>query len=81
MTGQASGHIGTRIKAARRAQAITQNDLAKALGVREKTINRWETGRNEPQPRHLRALSIELGRSLPWLLNGEQDNEPTEAVA
>jgi transcriptional regulator with XRE-family HTH domain len=81
VTGQASGHIGVRIKAARQAKALSQDDLAVQLGVRGKTIRRWEHGKNDPQPKHLRALSATLDCSLPWLLEGEPtgDTEPAAA--
>jgi transcriptional regulator with XRE-family HTH domain len=79
VTGQASGHIGTRIKSVRTARDITQTQLAADLGVRERTIARWEAGSNEPDTRYLVALTEQLGCSLEWLMTGEPNAEGVAA--
>jgi DNA-binding XRE family transcriptional regulator len=58
-------------------RALSQEDLARLVEVRVKTINRWETGRNEPQAAQLRTLDC----SIPWLLDGDGSGEPVEQVA
>lgn len=40
--------VGTKIKEARLAKAITQQQLADALNVARSTVSGWEVGRNEP---------------------------------
>lgn len=40
----------TTLKVLRAERDLTQSDLAKALGVTQKVISSWETGRNNPRP-------------------------------
>lgn len=40
----------------RRREKLTQEGLARVLGVSFSTVNAWETGRSEPQSRHRRRL-------------------------
>lgn len=40
----------TRLKVLRAERDLTQADLAKALGVTQKVISSWETGRSNPRP-------------------------------
>jgi len=50
MTDQPSlNGIGSRIKAAREDAGLTQLQLALLIGVRERTVVRWERGHNEPR--------------------------------
>ena len=40
----------TTLKVLRAKHGLTQIDLAKALGVTQKVISSWETGRSNPRP-------------------------------
>jgi len=54
--------IGTRLKEFRASQALTQQDVADALGVSKVTILRWENGSARPSPLaadRLRELGLE----------------------
>lgn len=49
--------IKISLEAARRNAKLTQKDVAKALGVSNKTVCNWETGRAEPSFATLKVLS------------------------
>lgn len=75
-------HIGDRIKVARQKQGLSQTQLAAALNVRERTVDRWETGRNQPEISQLQGLSLVLKVSFTYLLGVDDPNgEPTPAAA
>lgn len=46
-------------RAIRENAGASQADLAEVLGVQQRTVGRWEAGRNTPQGRHLVAY-VEL---------------------
>jgi transcriptional regulator with XRE-family HTH domain len=45
------------IRALRSAAGMTQRQLAEAMAVNHMSIYHWESGRNEPSARQLRALA------------------------
>ena len=63
--------FGDRIAAAREAQAMSQKDLAKRIGVSLKSLEAWENDLSEPRANRLQFLSGILNVSIPWLLTGE----------
>ena len=40
--------FGEKVKIVRQKLLLSQEDLAKELGISFATVNRWETGRTEP---------------------------------
>lgn len=44
---------GGKIKRARQRAGLTQEELARAVGVTVRNVVRWETGRNQPRADHL----------------------------
>lgn len=52
--------VGRRIEAARLHEGMDRRDLAYALKVAEKTVERWETGERYPQLRHRKTLADRL---------------------
>lgn len=64
--------IGKFIALNRRNKGLTQEQLAEKLGVTNKTVSRWETGRYMPDLSLLKPLSEELGITLNELLSGEK---------
>lgn len=71
--GAESATFGDRLAAARDAAGMSQNDLARRLGVKVATLRGWEDDQSEPRANRLQMLSGLLAVSLPWLLTGEGD--------
>ena len=63
--------FGDRLADARAALGLSQKDLARQLGVREKTLDSWENDLSEPRANRLSILAGLLNVSLRWLLTGE----------
>lgn len=55
----------------RREKALTQAQLAAAIGVTDKAVSRWETGRGFPDVSVLPALAAALEVTVAELVNGE----------
>ena len=68
--------IGKRIREARQAKGLSQEQLGEKLGVSFQAVSTWETGRFIPDSDHLPALSGELDLSLDALFaESEKDWE------
>ena len=63
---------GGTIKALREKNKMTQRALAERIGVSDKTVSKWETGRGLPDLSLLEPLGAALGVSVAELLSGEQ---------
>lgn len=63
--------IGNFIKAKRLEKKMTQEDLARELGINNKTISRWETGKYMPDLSMFPLISKVLSVSVNDLMNGE----------
>lgn len=63
--------IGALIAQQRRKLGMTQAELAERIGVTNKAISRWETGRGYPDIELIPDLAKILGVSISDLLNGE----------
>ena len=63
---------GKFICSVRRELGLTQEQLGERLGVTNKTISRWETGKYMPDIDKLQELSNVLGVSIHELLAGER---------
>lgn len=50
------------VKALRQTRALTQEALAREIGVSFSTLNKWENGRQRPQP-YLASRIVELARA------------------
>ena len=62
---------GKFIARMRREKEMTQAQLGERLGVTNKTVSRWETGKYMPDISMLSDLSRELGITVNELLSGE----------
>ncbi|RID91461.1 XRE family transcriptional regulator [Gemmobacter lutimaris] len=63
--------FGDRVTGAREAAGMTQDELAKRLGVKLKTVQAWENDMLEPRANRLQMMAGMLNVSLVWLLTGE----------
>ena len=62
---------GTTIKKLREEKRITQGELAQMIGVSDKAVSKWETGRGLPDIYLLEPLSRALGISVAELFAGQ----------
>ncbi len=62
---------GAAIKQLREKCGITQSVLAERIGVSNKAVSKWETGKGLPDVSLLQPLAKELGVSVIELMNGE----------
>ena len=67
--------IGRYIAQKRRSKNLTQEQLAQALGVSNKTISKWENGRCLPDYGIVQPLCEALGVTLAELMDGEDAAE------
>lgn len=75
--------FGDRLTAAREATGMTQESLAKRLGIKPSTLRKWEDDLSEPRANRLSILAGLLNVSIMWLINGEGegvDNPDIEPV-
>ena len=63
--------FGDRLVAAREKSNLTQQDLAKRLGVKSSTIKSWENDNSEPRANRLSMLAGLLNVSITWLISAE----------
>lgn len=61
--------IAEKIMYARIEQNLTQQELAKKLGVSGAAVTRWERGNNGPKRARLKQLSEALNVPLDYLLD------------
>jgi transcriptional regulator with XRE-family HTH domain len=69
--------IGTRIRELRDERRLSQDALAKQLGVSTNTISRWETATYKPSVADLQKITDFFKVKLSSLLPPEEVEEPT----
>ena len=62
---------GAMIKRLREERKISQNQLAEAIGVSDKAVSKWETGRGYPDITLIEPLAEALGVSVIELFSGD----------
>jgi transcriptional regulator with XRE-family HTH domain len=67
--------IGKFIASARKKKNLTQEQLAIKLGINNRTISRWENGKNMPDASLYKPLCEILEISIEELINGEKTNK------
>jgi len=60
--GEALDHIGVAIRAARKEEGMTQEELGVKLGVGKGTVSNWERGSSKPRKKNMPAINWLLGR-------------------
>ena len=63
--------VGRRIREIRGFD-MTQNEFARRIGVTQSHLSAVERGTREPGAAVLLAISREFGKSVDWLLTGEE---------
>ena len=61
---------GAAIKSLRESRGLTQSALAERIGVSNKAVSKWETGKGLPDLSLLQPLAQALGVSVTELMNG-----------
>jgi transcriptional regulator with XRE-family HTH domain len=75
MQKQVRGEIGGRLRAARVAAGLTQQDVATDFLRSRQAISSWESGRTLPTVLELRELAVLYGTSTDKILLGSEDME------
>lgn len=73
--------IGNRIKKERAKKKITQEELAKMIGVSPSTIGMYEQNRREPDYKTLVELSKIFNCSVDYLLGLTDVKNPTDKIS
>lgn len=71
-------NLGEKLKAARKAQRITQQALADRLGVHRSTIANYEIERRRPSLEELKMIAKILHVDINYLLEGQEVNPEEE---
>lgn len=67
--------MGNFLKILRKEKGLTQEELAEILYVSNRTISRWESGKNMPDVEILMNLADFYGMDLVEILNGERKDD------
>ena len=73
--------IGQRIRALRKNNKITQEQLAESMGVARPTISSWENNENKPTTENLFILASILKTSATYLMGETDDPTPADQTA
>ena len=71
--------LASRIKGAREAAKLSQQEVASHLGVSRQSVAQWELGANRPSHKHIARLATYLSVTEAWMLLG--DGNPKTGVA
>ncbi|MFK8078271.1 MAG: helix-turn-helix domain-containing protein [Granulosicoccus sp.] len=71
--------LGSRISEARMAMGFSEKQLAQRLGLKEQTIEKWESGEKTPRANKLHQLAGVLGIPIVWLMGGAETPPIVEA--
>lgn len=63
--------FGDRVAGAREGAGLSQDELARRLGIRPRTLRAWEDDLSEPRANRLQMLAGITGVSMRWLMTGQ----------
>ena len=66
--------IGGNILQLRRQKKMKQKDIAILLGVSNRAVSKWESGKSYPNMEHIAELAKIFGVSVDYIMRGEIDN-------
>ncbi|MDO5016564.1 MAG: XRE family transcriptional regulator [Eubacteriales bacterium] len=66
--------FGQRLKTAREAQGLSQQDLAEKVGTSKSMISAYENGQSDPRQSVIPVLAKSLRVSIEWLITGESNH-------
>lgn len=72
--------LGQRLAQARRAQGLSQEAAAEALGISRQTISKWENGETLPDIQQARALATLYGVTLDELVAFDREVQEIRAA-
>lgn len=75
MTQRTQVFRGDRLRALRKAAALSQGQLGARIGAHTTSVSDWERGDNAPSGRHVASLSRELGVSAEHFYGDDADEE------
>lgn len=70
--------FGNFIYEQRRIAGLTQDELAQRLGVTNKAVSKWETGKAKPTTNTLRKMAVLFGMSVDKLLRIREEEQSME---
>lgn len=68
-------NLGKKIKQARKIKRITQSDLAQAIGVSDKSISAYESGRIEPPLKMLEKIAKSTDHNLEFFVGNSMESQ------
>lgn len=72
--------VGRRLKQARNERGLTMAGLAEVLGVAEKSVTNYESGRREPDWNTLERIAAATGRDIAWFFGGESAGQAASST-
>ncbi|MBR3293591.1 MAG: helix-turn-helix domain-containing protein [Oscillospiraceae bacterium] len=73
--------FGDKLKSFRIAQGLTQEDLARRIGMKKQNISRYENSEREPNIRTAKAIADALGVTLQELTLGDSSSAPDNILS
>ena len=72
--------LAERLRDARRDRGLSQEQLARLVGVSRSAVAQWETGRSGQLGTHLSAVASALEIEVGWLLDGAERNSASQSL-